>query len=143
MRTQIRTLQVPTNWGTGAFTPIPAAVSTAEFNGQNKVTGYPGNCPVASPRPPALRDSALGGPYNQPSDVAPNYILPQIYTVRVNPTMLFSGAVFSNSVSPVPSTAIGAVVRNGWNKPVLGGDQVTRSVRPFTQWRTYSGGASN
>lgn len=87
-------------------------------------------------------DGELGGPYNQPSAVSPNYFKPSIYTVRINRTMLFGGALFEN-VAPAPATAIGAVVRNGWKKPVIGGDRVTRAVRPFTQWRTYSGGASN
>jgi len=142
MRTQIRTLQVPTRWGTGAFMAVPAAVSTAEFNGQNIVTGVPGTRCIPSPRPPALSDGELGGPYNQPSAVSPNYFKPSIYTVRINRTMLFGGALFEN-VAPAPATAIGAVVRTGWMKPVIGGNRVTRAVRPFTQWRTYSGGASN
>jgi hypothetical protein len=143
MRIQIRTLQVPTAWGTGAFMPLPAAVSTAEFNGQNIVTGYPGTCAVPAPRPPALRDSDLGGFFNQPSDVAPNYILPSIYVARVNNTMHFPGNISRTNVSPVAATAIGATARAAWTKPVIGGDKVTRSVRPFTQWRTWSGGASN
>jgi len=143
MRIQIRTLQVPTGWGTGAFTVIPAANSTAEFNGQNIVTGMPGNKAVPSPRPAALKDGELGGPYNQPSDVSPNYILPSIYVARVNNTMHFPGDTNVTNVSPVPATAIGATVQAGWTKPVIGGNRVTRAVRPFTQWGTYNGGASN
>ena len=146
MRFQIRTLQVPTQWGTGAFMVVPAANSTAEFNGQNIVTGMPGNVPVPSPRPAGLDDGELGGPYNQPSSVSPNYFLPSIYVAHVNPSMHFpgdSGDFRIQHVSPMPSTAIGAVVQSNWRKPVLGGDRVTRAVRPFTQWGTYSGGASN
>ena len=143
MRVQIRTLQVPTQWGTGAFTAIPAGQSTASFNGQNQVIGMPGNRPVPSPRPPALSDSELGGPFNQPSSVSPNYFLPSIYYVRVNGTMKFAGDISVTNVSPVAATAIGNIANTGWKKPVLGGNLVTRAVRPFTQWRTYSGGASN
>jgi hypothetical protein len=143
MRIQIRTLQVPTQWGTGAFMAVPAGNSTAAFNGQNVVTGMPGNRAVPSPRPVAISDGELGGPYNQPSSVSPNYFLPSIYTVRVNKTMHFPGDTNVTNVSPVPATAIGNLARTGWQKPVIGGNRVTRAVRPFTQWRTYSGGASN
>lgn len=142
VRHQIRTLQVPMI-GAGAFVPVPAvASSTAQFNGQNRVTGAPGTIPVPSPRPPALNDGELGGPYNQPSSVSPNWFLPSIYVAHVNETMLFPGALFANE-SPKPSTAIGAVVKPNWSKPVIGGNRVTRSVRPFTRWLPYNNGASN
>lgn len=138
MRHQIRTLQVPQT-GTGAFVVVPATNSTAEFNGQNMVTGAPGTVGVPSPRPAALMNTQLGGPYNQPSSVSPNYILPSIYVAHVNQTMHFPGDTNITNVSPVPSTGIGAVVNNGWTKPVIGGDKVTRALRPFTQWATYQG----
>ena len=140
MRHQIRTLQAPTQWGTGAFVAIPAQSSTAQFNGQNIVTGAPGTVPVPSPRPAALDDSQLGGPYNQPSSVSPDYILPSIYVAHVNSSMHFpgdSGTGRITNISPVPSTAIGAVARNGWQNPRIGGQTVTQAIRPFTQWPTY------
>jgi len=138
MRIQIRTLQVPTAWGTAAFTPVPAASWSAEFNGQNIVTGAPGNVPVYSPRPAALNDSSLGGPYNQPSDVAPNYILPSIYVAHVNRSMRFpSSALGRRMPSPVRAVQAGTAVVNLWGKPRIGGDTVTPAIRPFTQWRTY------
>lgn len=139
MRHQIRTLQAPTGWGTGAFTAIPAQSSTAQFNGQNIVTGAPGTVPVRSPRPAAINDTMLGGPYVQPSNVAPNYILPSIYVAHVNQSMHFPGDTNITNVTPVPSTAIGAVPATGWAKPRIGGDTVTRAVRPFTRWNTYGG----
>ena len=143
MRHQIRTLQAPTRWGTGAFVSIPAQSSTAQFNGQNIVTGAPGTVPVHSPKPPALDDGSLGGPYNQPSNVSPNYILPSIYVAHANSSMRFPGDIAITNVSPVPATAIGAVAGLGWARPRLGGQTVTASKRPFTQWPTYGGGASN
>lgn len=144
MRHQIRTLQAPTRWGTGAFVSIPAQSSTAQFNGQNIVTGAPGTVPVPSPRPPALDDSSLGGDYNQPSAVSPDYILPSIYVAHANGSMRFPGDIrVAHNPSPVPATAIGAVAGLGWARPRLGGQTVTASKRPFTQWPTYGGGASN
>ena len=140
MRHQIRTLQVPTAWGTGAFVSIPAKSSTAAFNGQNIITGAPGTVPVPSPRPPALDDSSLGGPYNQPSAVSPNYILPSIYVAHVNNTMAFpgdSGTGRITNISPIPATSPGNIVVDGFGKPRIGGDTVTKAVRPFTMWKTY------
>jgi len=142
MRHQIRVLQAPTAWGTGAFVSIPAQSSTASFNGQNLITGAPGTVPIYSPRPVAMDDSSLGGEFNQPSAVAPNWILPSIYVAHANKTMRFPGDIAITNVSPVPSTAIGAVVATNWRKPTLGGDRVTRAVRPFTQWRPFNNGAS-
>lgn len=138
MRHQIRTLNVP-RWGTGAFVVVPAANSTAAFNGQNIVTGAPGTVLVPSPRPAALNDGELGGPYNQPSSVAPDFILPSIYVARVNRSMKFPGDTNITNVTPIPATAIGTIVRNGWTKPVIGGNRVTANPRSFTRWPTYSG----
>ena len=89
-----------------------------------------------------MDDSSLGGEFNQPSAVAPNWILPSIYVAHANKTMRFPGDIAITNVSPVPSTAIGAVVATNWRKPTLGGDRVTRAVRPFTQWRPFNNGAS-
>jgi len=77
--------------GAGAFVPVPAGSKTAEFNGQNIVTGAPGNVPVYSPRPEGLNDGELGGPFNQPSSCAPDFILPSIYVAHANKTMKFPG----------------------------------------------------
>ena len=141
MRHQIRVLEAPTRWGTGAFAPTPAQSSTAEFHGQNQagITGAPGTVPIYSPRPAALSDGELGGPLNQPSSVAPNWFLPSIYFYRPNRTQHFPGDINTPFfyISPVPATAIGAVVNNGWRRPVIGGDRVTRALRPFTQWQSY------
>ena len=142
MRHQIRVLLATTAWRTGAFVSIPAQSSTASFNGQNLITGAPGTVPIYSPRPVAMDDSSLGGEFNQPSAVAPNWILPSIYVAHANKTMRFPGDIAITNVSPVPSTAIGAVVATNWRKPTLGGDRVTRAVRPFTQWRPFNNGAS-
>jgi hypothetical protein len=90
-----------------------------------------------------MNDSALGGPYNQPSDVSPNFFLPCIYVAHVNNSMHFPGDTAITNVSPVPATAQGRVAKAGWVKPVIGGDRVTRAVRPFTRWRNYADKASN
>ena len=139
MRHQIRTLQVPQNWGTGAFTVIPARSSTASFNGQNLVTGAPGTVRVASPRPAALSDGELGGRLNQPSSCGPNWILPSIYVAHVNNFRTATGGLYTDNVSPVPATAIGAVPAQWQHRTRIGGRTVTSAIRPFTQWPTYGG----
>jgi len=140
MRIQIRTLQVPTRWGTMAFMPVPAATPTAEFNGQNIVTGAPGNVDVASPRPAAMTDNAWGGKW-QPSSCGPNVFRPSIYVAHVNSTMRAPTSALARQMpSPVPAVSAGQAVVPLWGKPRIGGNIVTPSIRPFTQWRTYGSG---
>jgi hypothetical protein len=138
MRHSIRTLQVPTASGTGAFVVVPARSSTASFNGGNVVEGMPGTVPVPSPRPAALNDGQLGGPFNQPSSVAPDFILPSIYISRVAPgNKHLSGGLYSENYSPKPAAAW-SMIPAQWQKRVrVGGRTVTSAVRAFTQWPTY------
>jgi len=140
MRMQIRTLQTP-NRGYGAFCPTLTPNPTANSNGQNVVTGFPGTMPVASPRPPALNDEGLGGPFNQPSSCAPDYIMPTIYVAHENRTLRFPGKLLSDNVMPVPARNPGRVARNAFAKTRVGGRKVTASNRPWTQWPTYGGGS--
>jgi hypothetical protein len=138
MRFQIRTLQVPTK-GAAAFAPTYSNIGTAATNGQNEVVGMPGTVPIYSPRPAALNDSQLGGPYNQPSNCAPNWFLPSIYFARMNKTLQFNGRTWSDNVLPVPAIATNGVVRQWQHRARVGGRTTTTSNRPFTQWPTYSG----
>jgi hypothetical protein len=137
MRNTIRTLQVPKRGG-GAFSVIPAASSTAAFNGQNIVTGSPGTTRVPSPRPAALSDGELGGPYNQPSSVAPDYFCPAIYVARVNPTLHFPGRILCDNVVPVPAGVISSVALQSQYRTRVGGRATTASYRPWTQWPIYN-----
>ena len=139
MRFQVRTLNVPRR-GALAFLPMPVSIGTAATNGQNIVTGSPGTALVPSPRPAALVSNDLGGPKHQPSAVSPDVFAPSIYVSRINRTQLFPGALLTNE-TPAPVTAIGAVPRTLWRKPVIGGTKVTAARRPFTVWQTYGGKA--
>lgn len=142
MRFQIRTLQVPTKWGMGAFLPTLTFGGAPATNGQNVVDGAPGTVRIPSPAPPALSDGELGGPFNQPSSVAPDWFLPSIYTARVNSTLHFPGRVFGDSVMPVPVPNIGRTALQTQYKVRVGGRTTTPSFRPFTQWPTYGGGTA-
>jgi len=135
-RWQIRNLQIPTK-GAGAFTPMPAPIPTAATNGQNQVVGAPGTLRIISPRPTAVNDGNFGGPYNQPSSVAPNWTLPTLYVVRMNQTLRFPGKFRSDNVLPVPSVRITATPVVPQRKHRIGGQRVTRDVRVFPQWPTY------
>jgi hypothetical protein len=138
MRFQIRTLQIPTK-GCGAFMPTFTNIGTAATNGQNEVVGMPGTVPIPSPRPAAMTDSQLGGPYNQPSSCAPNWFLPSIYYARMNPTLQFSGRTWSDNVLPVPAKQPTGQPRQWQHRVRVGGRTTTTSNRAFTQWPTYSG----
>jgi len=139
MRFQIRTLQVPTK-GSGAFMPMLTSQASAATNGQNVVVGNPGTVRVPSPRPPALSDGELGGPFNQPSSVAPDWFLPSIYINRANSTLRFPGKLLSDNVLPVPAVNMGRKIVNWQHKTRVGGRTTTANPRPFTQWPTYGGG---
>jgi hypothetical protein len=108
-------------------------------NGQNIITGAPGTVPVYSPRPAALDDSLLGGPYNQPSACAPDYILPSIYTFHANPSVHFPGKIDSDNVLPVPAGATTRSALQQQHRTRIGGRTATSAIRPFTQWPTYRG----
>ena len=139
MRWAIRTLQAPKR-GAGAFAVVPAQSSTASFNGQNIVTGSPGTHWVPSPRPAAMDDGVLGGPFNQPSSVAPNYFKPAIYVAHVNPTLHFPGRLQCDNVLPVPAIDATRVPAQSQYKTRVGGRTTTASLRPFTQWPIYRAG---
>jgi hypothetical protein len=138
MRVATRTLQVPTRWGMGAFSPGLSGSATASFNGQHIISGAPGTVRVPSPAPAAMDDSALGGPFNQPSRVAPNWFLPCLYTFHANPTVHFPGRLFGDNVlpTPIPNPQRTALqLQHRWR---IGGRTATASLRPFTRWPTYN-----
>jgi len=139
MRVTTRTLQVPTQWGRGAFSPGLSGSATASFNGQHIISGAPGTIRVPSPRPPALSDGELGGPWNQPSSVAPDWFLPALYTFHANPTVHFPGRVFGDNVIPVPTPNPQRSALQLQHRFRIGGRRTTPSVRPFTRWPVYGG----
>jgi hypothetical protein len=142
MRFSVRTLQVPTRWGMGAFSPGQTWTPTAATNGQNQVSGAPGTVRIPSPRPAALNDEELGGPYNQPSSVAPDWFLPSIYTGHANSTLHFPGRVFGDNVLPHPVPNQGRSAIQTQHRFRIGGRTATSAMRPFTQWPVYSGGTN-
>jgi len=138
MRIQVRTLQVPKR-GAGAFLPGLTPVGTAATNGQNEVYGSPGTVAIPSPRPPAMADGELGGPFNQPSSVAPNVFYPSIYYSIPNNTQHFPGKIQSDNVVPVPAIVQGRSALQTQYRTRVGGRTAVAAFRPFTQWPTYAG----
>ena len=139
MRMQIRTLQVPQR-GYGAFCPTLTPTGTGATNGGNVVVGMPGTVPVSSPRPAALRDGELGGPYNQPSSVAPNVFFPSIYYHVALRARKVNVAIMSK-INPLPKPAVNlGRTAAPWNLRVrVGGQTATSNPRPFTRFPTYGG----
>lgn len=136
MRFQIRTLQVPAR-GAGAFAPTLTWAGAPATNGQNQIVGMPGTVPVAAPKPPALSDGELGGPYNQPSSVAPDFQLPSIYFARENRSLRFPGKLLSDHVLPVPAGGVTRTALQWHHRTRIGGRTATAAIRPFTTWPTY------
>jgi hypothetical protein len=139
VRFSVRTLQVPTKWGMGAFLPTLTFGGAPATNGQNKISGAPGTVRVYSPRPAALSDGELGGPLNQPSAVAPNWFLPSIYTFHANPSVHFPGRLMGDNVLPVPVPNVARTALQSQHRVRVGGRTTTAALRPFTQWPTYNG----
>jgi len=139
MRHQIRTLGVPTQRGTGAFAVIPARSSTASFNGQNRVTGAPGTVAVHAPRPAAMRVDEWGGEW-QPSSASADVIFPSIYVAHIENMQTQLGGLYSKNRVPVPARQENAIPGNFAKGARIGGQTVTRSVRPFIKWPVYRGG---
>ena len=137
MRVQTRTLQVP-RCGAGAFSPGLTSGGAPATNGQNKISGAPGTVQIPSPSPAALDDSELGGPYNQPSTVAPNWFAPCLYTFHANPSVHFPGKIMSDNVMPVPVPNPGRTALQWQHRVRVGGRTTTSAVRPFTSWPTYA-----
>ena len=139
MRIGIRTLQVPTKWGKGAFAPTLTFGGAPSSNGQNIISGAPGTVRVASPRPAAMNDGELGGPLNQPSSLAPDWFLPSLYTFPANPSVKFPGRTFGDNVLPVPAVTYGRSALQSQHRVRVGGRTATTNLRPWTQWPTYGG----
>lgn len=139
MRIAVRTLQTPSKWGMGAFLPTLTFGGAPATNGQNQISGAPGTVRIPSPRPAAMDDSALGGPYNQPSSVAPDWFLPALYTFHANNTVKFPGRTFGDNVLPVPVPNVGRTAMQTQHRVRLGGRTATTNLRPWTQWPTYGG----
>ncbi len=131
-------MQVPER-GAGAFLPGLTKGGAPSTNGQNEVFGAPGTMAVPSPRPPAMTDSQLGGPYNQPSSCAPNVFYPSIYYAIMNPSLHFPGRLICDNVLPVPAIIQGRSAQQTQRRTRVGGRTATAAFRPFTQWPTYSG----
>lgn len=133
-------MQVPRR-GAGAFLPTLTRTGTASTAAQNQanVSGSPGTVAVPSPRPAAMTDSQLGGPFNQPSSCAPDVFYPSVYVTRPTALMHFPGLLTCDNVLPVP--AIGQSGQPGQTqyRTRIGGRTATAAFRPFTQWPTYAG----
>ena len=126
--------------GIGAFMPPPYGATTpaASSQGVLQVRGYPGTMRVTSPAPAALNDGELGGPYNQPSRVAPDYLLPSLYWAILKKANTFPGfRVRSTNVAPVPAPYVARTGTQTQYRTRIGGRTVTRWPRQFTRWPNY------
>lgn len=137
-RLQIKMNNAPAR-GFSAFMPSPYGATTpaASSGGVIRTEGHPGTLRVETPRPAALSDGELGGPYNQPSSVAPNYSLPDKYISHISRAT--TGAVnrVSTNAAPVPAPAVIRGSSQTQLKPRIGGRTVTGWPRQFTRWPTY------
>ena len=142
MRVAIRTLQNPKR-GAGAFNPTMTIGGAPATNGGNLITASWGSVRVRSPRPASMNDGSWAEGYNQPSDVAPNWILPAIATFHANNGVRFPGKINSDNVMPVPAINPTRSPAQTQHRFRIGGRTVTAAIRPFTVWPTYNGKESS
>ena len=83
-----------------------------------------------------MRDDSWG-PLRQPSSCSPDIILPSIYVARIANMQHQQGGLYSGNRVPVPAVAVNAIPKN-FSKPArIGGQTVTRAVRPFVTYPVY------
>lgn len=140
MRVAIRMLDAPRR-GLGAFLPglTPGPAPSSQGLLSSRIQGHPGTLAVPSPRPAALSDGELGGPYNQPSSVAPNYFQPCVYVPRPAPMVMHRE---STNDLPVKAPYIARSGQQTQYRTRIGGSTATAWPRPFIMWPTYGGGAA-
>ena len=138
MRQSLRVLGVPSS-GYSAFMPVPVTNAAAATNGNNKVRALMGNVPVASPRPAATERASEGYPHLTDSDNSPDYILPVKYVAVMNEGLMAPVRRFGHTPMPAPALTVNQVVTGTSLRVPLGGNRVTRAIRPFISWPTYGG----
>ena len=136
-RLQLR-MNNPPRRGLGAFMPnYGVTTPAASSQGVLRTEGHIGQR-IPSPRPSALNDGELGGPLNQPSACAPDYIIPDLYVARISSDTTMPGYQrTSTNVAPVPAPFIARGNPQTQMKVRIGGRTTTRWPRPFTRWPNY------
>ena len=133
-------MQNAPNKGFAAFMPSPYGATTPAASSagltQRGVNGHPAMV-IPTPAPAALDDGELGGPFNQPSRVAPNYSKPSIYWVRISNALTGLVPTVSTNVLPVPAGVVARGSSQTQRKPRIGGRTVTAWPRQFIRWPTY------
>jgi hypothetical protein len=128
------TEQVPV-YGAGAFMPQLTTNPGASSWGRVKITASLGTTAIPSPRPPAVNDSDLGGPYNQPSSVAPDVFFPTFHiigTEHMEPPVAWIKPLHNEL--PVPAVNPGRVPMPAFHRYRQGGRGAIPWPRTFTTW---------
>jgi hypothetical protein len=126
--------------GSSAFLPVPPhhVTPASATHGMVMIEGSPGTNRVPSPRPRGL---AHGGHYRGapgPSQVAPDYILPQIWFTHVTNMAPNNGHLSwmpGDTIIPVPA---GDVIRTppiAMKRRRVGGSEALQWPRVITRWR--------
>ena len=126
--------------GRAAFLPQPTTDPYSSSYGLVHIAGSPGTRLIPSPRP-----AGVAGPEwpadktDNPIDVAPPFIAPQLYQDRsflTEDSFLLSPQGTSNELLPVPATNIIAVPQPAQTPGPMLGRRVTPWPRALTRWRS-------
>ena len=121
----------------GSFMPHLTRDPYSSSYGVVVVRGAPGTMPVAAPRPAATAGLTSLDPHTQPSAVAPDMILPAIYTVgqrnRYGQEHVPVSLLRDNEL-PVPARGLYALPGVAFVPPHVGGRRQVGQPRVSTRW---------
>ena len=137
-----RVLDLPVK-GVGAFTPLPPTNPTASSWGLVHVTGAPGTVPVAAPAPERSWLPSDHGNLSkwQPSNVAPDVILPDQYVPfadNMGPSQHFGMALRRKNPLPVPALSWISAAKKAMIVPRIGGRAVANNPRAFQRYPNFA-----
>jgi len=118
-----RVLDLPTI-GASAFTPTATMPPPASSFGLVKVTGSPGTLPVPVHPPLEAIPPTSADRKTQPSNCAPDIILPAIYipeTTNMGPSFFVNMALRRRNPLPVPATMVVRLANSANRKARIGG----------------------
>lgn len=137
---------VPAKW-ISAWMITPGLTPAGRFSIRRFIKGAPGTMPISSPKPPGAFRLSPSTRYSPPSEVAPDYFLPQLYVNEI--AGLRPGCGVSYLPKPVaavvpPVTPLGTLGPQGPSRVAMGGRKVggRRSMswpRAVIRWPSLTG----
>jgi hypothetical protein len=130
-----------------AFMPAPGTTPAGRFSIRRFIHGAPGTMPVRSPKPAGAFRLSPSRQYSPPSEVAPDYFLPQLYVNEIAELPIGGGVSYlpkpvAAKVPPVvPQGALGpqGPARVAQSGRKVGGRRSMHWPRTIVRWPDLAG----